>query len=825
MKTCFYPAVCRPLSLLLLGLGTTLAAQAQGPVGVSGAVRSAAGAPIDYATVTLHRAADSSVVKTEFSDEQGGFRFEPAANGRYLVSASQLGFVRQWSRPFEVAGASLALPALSLPTSAATTLQEVKVTASRPLFEREADRTIVNVEGSTLAAGNTSLDVLTRSPGVTVDGNDNIALRGKQGLLVLIDGRRVPMSGTELADYLRALPAEQLKSIELITNPPAKYDAAGGAGIIAINLKKDQKLGTNGSVNLSYGRGRYGRFTSGLSLNHRRKNLNLFGTYNYGERESFVRLDIDREFFRPGDARRTLLSLTELENRQFSHGNSHTWKVGADYNLGQNTVLGAVVSGIHAGFDLDGTNRSTFRNPASQGIDSVFATVSTFNAKSPNAGANLNLRHTRPNVEAGNRELSADVDVARYDQRRLQGLGTSYLGINRAPFRLDGDQNGQLTIQSVKADYVHPISKTLRAEAGAKASRVESDNDVVFEQTRDGRRFYDSERSNRFRYDENIYAGYLSLSQTLPKWSLQAGLRGEQTVAHGKQAVVQPGSKPDFDRNYFQLFPSASAKHSFSPTNETSLSLSRRIDRPSYNQLNPFKGYADATTYQEGNPNLLAQTSYNLELTHTYRQKYSLGLSYSHTADPIVNTVQPESDTSRIVVATTQNLRSLQYYALTFTAPLELAKGLNIYNNVVVYYRHFYGTVAGTYLNNGRAAFSLSSNGTYAFGQGWTVELNARYQSREQYGFFDLRPRGQVALGVQKSLWEKKATLKLNATDLFYTGVVNARSIYDNYHEKFYQAQDTRAVTLSFSYRFGNDKVAAAKRRSGGAEDEKRRAD
>ncbi|WP_223284706.1 TonB-dependent receptor [Hymenobacter qilianensis] len=234
---------------------------------VSGTVRSAdAGTGIEYATVTLHRAADSAMVKTEFSDAQGAFRFEQATQGRYLVSAAQVGFVRTWSGPFEVTTQNYTLPALVLKSSQATALKEVTVIGQKPLYERLADRTVVNVEGSALAAGNTTLDVLNRAPGVTVDGSDNLALRGRQGVLVLIDGKRQPMTGTELADYLRALPADQLKSIELITNPPAKYDAQGGAGIIAINLKKDQRQGTNGSANASYGRSQYDKFTGAFRL-------------------------------------------------------------------------------------------------------------------------------------------------------------------------------------------------------------------------------------------------------------------------------------------------------------------------------------------------------------------------------------------------------------------------------------------------------------------------------------------------------------------------------------------------------------------------------
>jgi hypothetical protein len=330
----------------------------------------------------------------------------------------------------------------------------------------------------------------------------------------------------------------------------------------------------------------------------------------------------------------------------------------------------------------------------------------------------------------------------------------------------------------------------------------------------------DNNLSNRFRYDENINAGYVSLNQALPKGSLQLGLRGEQTNAVGRPE----NEAENFDRHYFQLFPSAAIKHTFSPKHEVAVSLSRRIDRPSYGQLNPFKSFIDPITYGAGNPNLLPQTSYNFELTHTFQQKYSLGLSYGITSDPIVGTVQPDTVGSRFVVSTTQNLTRQYNYGLTLTAPVEVAKWWTMYNNFVLYYNRFQGELVGTRLNAGQAAFNLSSNSTFNLGHDWKADLNATYRSRERYAFFLSQPQGQVSIGVQKGLWKNKATVKLNATDIFFTDVTRATVNFDNYTERFFQRRESRVVTLSLNYRFGNDKVAPTKRRGSGAEDEKRRA-
>ncbi|SFQ02155.1 TonB-dependent receptor [Hymenobacter arizonensis] len=804
----------RHAAVLLLAAGLFTATQeAQAQANVRGTVQSATSSPIEFATVTLHRAADSTVVKTEFSDVKGAFQFERAALGRYLVSAAQVGFVRQWSQPFEVAGQSIELPALALATNAATQLKEVQVMGQKPLYEREADRTIVNVEGSTLAAGNTSLDVLRRSPGVTVDGNDNLALRGRQGLLVLIDGKRQPMTGSELADYLRALPAEQLKSIELITNPPAKYDAQGGAGIIAINLKKDQRLGTNGTVNLTYGRGEFNRYTGGLSVNHRQKNINLFGSYNYADRAFLNLLNIHRDFYaRPTATGRALTSTSDQENINPVNLQSHSWRGGLDYNLSEKTTIGAVLNGLDNQNSTDGTNRTAL-NDLERGRELRYNSTNNSRNRLDNLSGNLNFRHTFTNT-FGSQELTADADYATYRTRRAQRLNTFFA--NEPTEANSLDQDGRLTIQSVKADYTQALNKQLRLELGAKSSLVTADNDLKFFNDA----LLDLNRSNRFRYDENINAGYVNLNYSLPKLTLQAGLRGEQTKAVGKQD--REVEYKDFTRNYFQLFPSAAVKRKLSETHELDLSLSRRIDRPGYQQLNPFRQLIDRTTSGGGNPELLPQTSYNVELTHTFKQKYSAGLSYSRTSDPIINTVQPETDST--VVSTFRNLDLQHYYALTLTAPVDITKWWKTYNNAVLYYNRFNGEVAGTNLDQGGVTVSLTSNHTFTFGKGWSAELNGRYQSRQVDGFFVSRPNGDVSAGVQKSLWERKATIKLSVNDIFFTQIGRVTSTYDNYVERFYLRRDTRFANLTFSYRFGNDKLAPTRRRSGGAEDEKRRA-
>ncbi|MBC8084446.1 MAG: TonB-dependent receptor [Hymenobacter sp.] len=791
-------------SWLGLQLSLPFVALGQVPATIRGVVRAADGQPIELATATLHRAADSVMIKSDYSDAAGAFRLAAPPGGPYRVSVAQVGFERYWSAPFELPAADLALPAVVLRPSAATALKEVTVIGQKPLFEHLADRTVVNVEGSTLAAGNTALDVLTRAPGVTVDGSDNLALRGKQGLLVLIDGKRQPMTGTQLADYLRTLPAEQLKSIELITSPPASYDAQGGAGIIAINLKKDQRQGTNGTATLGYGRGTFGRFTTGLGLNHRRGKLNAFGSYSYADRGTYLRAFVRRDFVAPGQPARS----TDQEDYSATHTQAHSWKAGLDYDLTARTAVSVAGNGLASTSAAQGTNVLTLRETGPT-PNATLAAPTYRTTAAPTLAGNISLKHAFAD-SSNSRQLVADVNYASFRTSRQQGL-TTLPEATAAPRLLTGDQTGLLTLRTAQLDYVHPTAHRRRWAVGAKVSRVQSDNNVVFWQTLNGVTTVDPAQTNRFRYDERISAAYVSVEQTGGRATLRAGLRGEQTLAQGVQEV----GNESFERRYFQLFPSASVSYKLSARHELALALSRRIDRPSYDDLNPFRVYLNATTFRSGNASLLPQTSSIAELTHTFLEKYSVALSYNNTQNPVVGVIQPATTASgQQVIARPVNLRAEHYVDLTLTVPVAPREGWAIDNSAVLFYDRFIGELAGTRLNRGRPAFTLTSTHTVTLGPGWSFDLSARYQSPGVYGFSTVRASGELTAGTQKSFWNRRATLKLNVTDLLFTNRFRAISTYDNYTESFNIRRDTRAATLALSYRFGNEKLPAARRRA-----------
>ena len=434
---------------------------------------------------------------------------------------------------------------------------------------------------------------------------------------------------------------------------------------------------------------------------------------------------------------------------------------------------------------------------------------------------NVNYRQV---LDTAGQELTADFDYARYGSGEIQNYTTHYfdnsLNESRPAYSLFGDLNGDLDIRSFKIDYVRPLGKTgVKLEAGLKSSWVETDNDVQFYDRSNGGNVLDEGKSNRFIYDENINAGYLNGSKSWKKLSLQIGLRLENTIANGRQVT----NNDDFKRDYTQFFPSGYVGYKFSDNNDLGVSLSRRINRPSYRQLNPFKVFLDPLTYSAGNPYLNPEITNSFELTHTFKQKYMTKIGYSRTTDNIISVLSPD-ETPNSVIQTGRNLARYDYYNLSFGFPLKIGKWLNSTNNALLYYGEYTGNLVNTELNAGRVAFNFNTNNSILVNPNTSLELNGNYQSRAYYGFLDMKAIWSLNFGIQRQIWEKRASVKLNVSDVFFSNQANAFTQLTGYREKFVQNRDSRVATFSFSYKFGNGQANSPRRKTGGAEEEKQRA-
>ena len=785
------------------------------PGGVSGKVTGEGGKPISFANIILLRVPDSSLVTTEISGEGGEFALTLVANGSYFIKVMLVGYQTYTTEQLTVSGSNILLPEIKLMPADAN-LKEVTINVQKPFIEVHPDKIVVNVENSIVSAGNTVMDVLARSPGVTVDQNDNISLKGKPGVTIMIDGRIVPVSGEDLANMLKSMPANSVDKIEIITNPSAKYDAAGTAGIINIKTKKDNKMGLNGSVNAGYGQGVYQKENAGINLNYRENKLNVYFNYNTNDRVGFSHVDWDRKYY----TNDVLNGSYVQDNYTVLQFQTNMVGAGMDYDVSAKTTVGASLTG--ESFYL-GTKGYYFANVLDQNnqLQSTFATNNTSSGNWSNYAPNVHLKHS---FDSAGRELTVDVDYARYWNTNNQDFTTNYYALNgvllQAPYILHGDIAGLTQIRSFKADYVYPMPGIARIETGIKSSYVTEDDQPKFYDRSNGGNVYDSAQSDHFIYNENINAAYINASKDWKKYSAQFGLRAEQTIVDGKELITGQS----ISNNYFQLFPSFAVQDHLNVNNDLGLTLSRRIERPGYDDLNPYKFFVDPSTYKAGNPYLQPALTYAAELSHTYKQRLVTTFSYSITSNVITEVIYPSTTQDRVTIQTKENLTQMNYCGVSGAYTIPVFKWWNNVTSYDAYYSQYRGNLANTSLNAGKPSFDINTSNKITLPEEWSGEVSVFYQAAQVYGFLNLTPISMVNVGVQKNMFYKRLTVRINANDIFWHGNESGSSYFTNYAEVFTAKHDTRQANLSVTYRFGKKSAAPVRKHSGGAEEEKKRA-
>ncbi|SDQ00913.1 Outer membrane receptor proteins, mostly Fe transport [Mucilaginibacter sp. OK268] len=817
MKTLTNNIFCT-LLLVAISWSTSFAQGGKsGGAKVSGSLLNEQGKPMDYATVSLIRATDSTVVKGALSNDNGVYTFDNIRSGKYLIKASVVGYQKAVTTPFTVpeSATTVTAPALSM-RAGSTELKGVTITASKPLIERKIDRTVMNVENSVLAAGNTALEILEKAPGVTVDKDDNISLKGKQGVTVMINDKLTYLSAAQLATLLRSTDGNTIKSIEIITNPSAKYDAAGNSGIINIKLKKNSQSGTNGSITVGVARGAFWRDNSSLNLNHKQGNLNVFGTFSRGDNKNTRDIYIDRVTRERDSTGKVIGNPTYFT--QFTrmphvyHYNNY--RVGADYDVSSKNTIGFVVSG-YSNSEVDNNDGNTKIGSAPNGADSSLTTVSTIDQTYKNFAANLNDRFK---IDTSGQELSVDLDYSKFKNNSIAEYNTNYFlsdgSQQHAPQLLRNQTPSNITIYTGKVDYAKPLSKTVKLETGAKFSSVKTDNDLQAQIFNGNSYINDTTRTNRFIYTEKITAGYLNLNKQFKKTSIQLGLRGEYTQSNGNLL----GSTP-VDRSYFNIFPSVFINRTLNDKNEVSFTYSRRIDRPGYDDLNPFIYYLDPYTFSKGNAFLKPQYTNNFEFNYTYNKSINVSLNYSRTTDVITEIILTEGKKS---FQTNLNLQTQNSYSLNINAPYTITKWWTGNVDVNSFYLGFKSDSVGTgKLSSGQVTVQVKATQTLTFGS-YRFEIRGDYQSPLTYGIYKIRPRYGIDAGVSHSFANKKANIKLALDDIFYMrrNNLSSRTLGNDFDIR--QNYDSRVGRLTFTYNFGNNKIKAREHRSG-ADDEKGR--
>ena len=806
------------LAILITLVSFTSSAQNTG--NITGTVKDDEGKALQSATVSLLKAQDSSLVKVAVSDKVGKYEFVSIKEGKYLLSYTSVGFEKKFSNHFDLSGATIEMPATAL-VAAAKGLSGVTVQSKKPFIETKLDKTIVNVEASPTNAGSTALDVLEKSPGISVNSDGAISLRGKSGVIVMMDGKPTYLSATDLANMLKNMPASALDQIEIMTNPSAKYDASGNSGVINIKTKKGRAPGFNGSIMAGITTGIYNiegntyiipKSQNSFQFNYKTGKLNFFGNYNPNYMEGRNTMMFDRKFIDNGNYEGYSAQTTKFLFKGFNQ----TLKLGMDWDISKKDVIGVVLSG----FAFDGNPTPTTVSDifdANNNLQSRLVSYTDNDLSFKNFTSNINWRHK---FDSAGQEISADVDYVRYDNMAEMMLTTDKYNSARqftGQSFLKGNLPADINIYSFKTDYSKPI-KNGRFEAGAKVSYVKNDNLVDYKTFFDNK-WYDDARSNHFIYEETVNAAYVNMNKQFKKWTVQGGLRVENTISKGNQ-ITQNST---FKNNYTELFPTAFVSYALDKNNSLTVNYGRRITRPNYQDLNPFIYFLDTLTYRQGNIYLVPQFANKYELSYAYKSKYIVSASYSET-DDVISQIMRQNTAERKTFLTPDNVATFKNIGVSITAPVKFAKWWNANFFTNVYNNHFIGVIEAAKIDIDYTSFMVNITNTFTLGKGMTAELSGFYRHKDVNQLSIVEPLYQMSIGAQKQIIKGKGTIRLNVRDPFAWQRFEGINKYNNIDMRFSNRPDVRQVSATFSYRFGKSTPQSQpRRRASSSQDEQSR--
>lgn len=786
---------------------------------ISGITKDAQGVPVNGATISLLKAKDSSVVKLAVSKENGAYSFINIKEGAYRVKVSHVGFAPLVSAPFTISTGDVTVPELQLSKSAGD-MKGVIVTAQKPMVEVRADKTIVNVEGTINAAGQDALELLRKSPGVTVDKDENLTVNGKNGVQVYVDGRPTPLSGSDLANYLKSMQSSQIEAIEIITNPSAKYEAAGNAGIINIRLKRNKAFGTNGSVNAGYAIGVYSKYNAGINLNYRNKNINLYGTYSYSKGLNQSNISLYR----------TVLDTLFDQNGIFKFDNqNHNFKLGADYTINKTSSIGAIVNGTFADPRVSNYSKTPISYLPTGVVNRILVADNHSNLKRNNYNINVNYNYT----SANGKSLVLNADRGYYNLNSDQYQPNFY-------YEPDGKTlQSSVVYRMIAPTIIHINSGKVDYEenfyggklgAGGKISFVNTDNNFQRYNVINSVNELDQDRSNIFKYKENINAGYVNWNKAYKKgFAVQAGLRVENTVSTGTSngqknvgGTYQP-STSEFKRNYTSFFPSAALTFNKNPMNQLTLSYSRRIDRPAYQDLNPFEFKLDEYTFQRGNTNLRPQYTNSFEVTNVYKYRLTSKFNYSHVSDLFTQIIDTAEKSKSFI--SKKNLATQNIVSFNISYPFQY-KSYSVFANLNTNYSMYkadFGT--GRKIDLNAFGASLFAQNSLKFAKVWTAELTGFYNAPSIYqGTFKAKSLWSVDAGLQKQIFKGMGTVKASVSDVFHSLRFNGTSDFAGQVTKVNARWEAQQFKLNFNFRFGSNTIKGAKQKGSASEEENKRA-
>lgn len=777
---------------------------------IRGQLQDAQEAAVEFANVVLYSAADSSIVKVETTDETGLFQMKGLNAGNYYLVASHIGSADLKVAPLQLDDNQQKDLSVLKFGNTGIDLAEATVTASRVMVEVKPDRTVFNVDGTINSTGSDAFSLLRKAPGVLVDNNNSVSVLGRSGVLFYVDGKRLPLTGDDLTNYLENIPADQIDRIDIISNPGARYEAEGNAGIIDIRLKKDKRFGANGTVNGSLSQGRYSRGNLGASGNYRNKLVNAFGNVGFGDGQVYNKMHFLS--YQNG------LVLNE-DNYMRNSWTAYNYRAGLDFFLADNHTVGVLIGGHRMEGGRSSFNRNEIAQQASpQSIDSILIANSLADVSRTQQTYNANYRFDNRK----GRTLNIDLDYGTYDNKTNRYLPNFYLDGSEtmvlSEITNSFDTPTKIDIYTAKVDYEDGLwGGTLGL--GAKFSQVISDNTFLVYDERNEASIFNDSLSNRFDYEESVYAGYVSYNRKLAEgWNMSAGVRAEYTDAMGNLQAFKASLQEDpVEFNYLSWFPNVGVTWQLTPMQVLSLSYGRRINRPDYNVLNPFNNQLSQISYEKGNPFLKPEIVNNVELGYTLNYRYNFKLSYSLTTDQITRLIAPDENDEKAGFITWDNLAEQTVIGFNVSAPVQILPFWNAYFNGSASYLDNQADYGNNKIVDVQA-FTYSIYQQHTFDLPWALkgEISGWFSGPGVWGgVFEYESSWSLNMGLQRKFLNEQLNVRLSVDDIFFESGWDGVSEFAGLRSFGSGNWDSRRVSISLSYNFGNENVKSRRRKTG----------
>lgn len=778
---------------------------------VSGEITDAAGEPLANCTVMLLQA-DSSFITGVISDAEGVYRLKIPSAGTYRVEVSMLGYEKQLFT-VEAGKKDRQWPKTVLKESSLA-LSAVTVTAYKQAVKFAPGKATIDLSATSLSWEGDVLEALKNMPGVGVDESGAVSLNGQPGAEVLVNGKPTYLTGENLVNLLRSMPASSVGKIELITHPSARYDAAGNSGVINLQTVRPVHAGLDLSVHSRYTQSRFAGADGGFNLAYRNRKVNVFAQYSFYGRKEYNDLHVGRTDTGQPDGRPSGQAMWQDTYRTWDV-RSHYGRVGIDYACSEKVAWGVHASGNLTDQAIDGRMDAAFGPTAAEADSTLF--TRNLNHKHPRSysgGANLSYK-PRPQTEWNtyfdwvlHRQPEDQYQTGEFQQPALTGNDT-----------LRGDMQGTIRIYAAESHLTFPVGKT-KWETGAKSSFISVDNSARYDDRTQGVWIGNTGLSKAFSYKENINAAYIRTeARPTARLALQAGLRVEHTHVQGK--VFAGAADSSYTHQYVDLFPTASLEYTLASGNTLSMLFARRITRPDYQDMNPFVYIFDDYLHERGNPRLKPALSNHLGVSFALQHLGQASLFFLWIKDPIVKSFHREGEDRMLVYPA--NLSSRYVVGLRLqTAMLHPLEMWQLSGSFSLNYGRYGWTFENGAEENTFLTPIADLNNRFELGKGWTVELQASFRGKASEGQAVGKPLFLASGGIRKSVFNRKGSFSLVVDDIFRSGLIRGTTTLPGRMYESRERRQGRLLHLSFTYRFRSGEGVKPSRQKGKTEEEKR---